>query len=89
MTELHEVITVSPDSPALRPAGRAFGQTFTDRATALAYARAMRRAGYSADVSPVFTTVDTITAALRQAARFYDNARLSQDASDIERKARL
>lgn len=55
-----------------------FGQTFFDEAQAARYARAMRRAGYSADLSPAFTAMPTSEAALKQAAIFYDDTRLME-----------
>lgn len=88
MTPLHEVITTNPTGGAYGPTARRYGQTFTDRAEAIAYARDMRRAGFTAEVSPEFATVDTATEALRIAARFYDWSPLGQTAADRENRAR-
>lgn len=68
--DLWEVITESPTG--LKP----FGQTFHEQETASAYAREMRRAGYSADLSPVFGTMPTAAEAMALAATFYDDAAL-------------
>lgn len=56
----------------------AFGQTFTDEAQAGIYARTMRRAGYEADVSPVFATQPNAATALREAATYYEDHQLSE-----------
>lgn len=86
MTDLHEVITTNPTGGAFGPTARSFGQTFTDRNEAIAYARYMRRAGFEADLSPVFATVDTAAAALRQASRFYDSGPVAQLAYEREQR---
>jgi hypothetical protein len=62
--------------------GRAFGMTFADQSTATAYARAMRRHGYDADVSPSFWTEPDLETALETAAKFFE------DQSLIEPKAK-
>jgi hypothetical protein len=51
--------------------------TFADDSTARAYARAMRRAGYDADVSPSFWTEPDLETALKSAAAFYEDASLN------------
>lgn len=63
-------------------AGRAFGMTFHNDGTARAYARAMRRLGYTAETSPVFHTEPNLDAALESAARFYDDSRITKKDSD-------
>lgn len=73
--ELIEVIANHPDEK-----GRAFGMTFGDDSTARAYARAMRRAGYEADVSPSFWTEPDTETALKNAADFFDDAKILQTA---------
>lgn len=54
----------------------AFGMTFSDRAVACHFARSMRRAGYSADVSPDFETEASVAAALASAAAYFDHVEL-------------
>jgi hypothetical protein len=71
--ELNEVIANHPESPE-----RAFGMTFADPSTAAAYARAMRRAGYRADVSPTFWTEADLEAALESAAQFFEDETLKK-----------
>lgn len=66
---LYEVITTDAE-------GRAYGMTFHDKWTALAYALAVRRLDYAADVSPAFETEANLTAALQSAATFYADHRI-------------
>lgn len=69
---LFEVITTKPGRAA-------FGQTFTDKADATAYADAMRAAGYTVDPFPAFEPV-TLAEALSIAAETYGDASLKQAA---------
>lgn len=69
--ELIEVIAHHPNAK-----DRAFGMTFADDSHASAYARAMRRAGYHADVSPSFWTEPDAETALKNAANFFDDAKI-------------
>lgn len=55
-----------------------FGQTFADEAQAAGYARAMRRAGYRADRSPVFATQPSIAAAINEAALYFGDKALAE-----------
>ena len=73
-TSLYEVI-------ASRPDGRAypFGMTFTDPETANAYADRMNAIGYSAEVSPEFTTERNLKAALENARSHFDDAAIKPD----------
>jgi len=72
--DLCEVICDSPK------AGKSpFGMTFSDEALAQKFARTMRRNGYKAEVSPVYSTEPTLAAALTSAARFFDDERLNAD----------
>ena len=56
----------------------AFGQTFHDEAQAAGYARTMRRAGYRAKLSTVFGTQPSSSSALAEAARFFEDASLTE-----------
>lgn len=69
--DLWEVITTDPEGQ------RPFGQTFHDNAAAAAYARTMRRAGFGAELSPVFATQPDLKAALTSAATYYEDAALT------------
>jgi hypothetical protein len=73
--ELTEVICNDP-----RTKGSAYGMTFADHSTAAAYARAMRRKGYEADISPSFWTEPDLEAALASAAKYFDDASLTEQA---------
>ena len=68
---LHEVICDHPRNRA-----KAYGMTFHDNATAEAYAREMRAAGYRADISPPFATEPDLASALASAALFFRDERL-------------
>lgn len=74
---LTEVIC-TPDSHKAASHRHAFGQTFHDHATATRYARAMRRKGYTADISPTFWTQPDLETALRSASDFYEDASLTE-----------
>lgn len=71
--ELVEVIAHHPGDES-----NAFGMTFHTAATAMAYARHMRRAGYRAKVSPAFYTEPTTDAALESAARFFEDQAIKE-----------
>jgi hypothetical protein len=60
---------------ASRQGGKAypFGMTFTDPETASAYADRMNAIGYSAEVSPEFTTERNLKAALENARRHFED----------------
>lgn len=71
--ELVEVIAHRPTEE-----GNAYGMTFHDVSTAMAYARQMRRKGYKTDVSPAFYTEPTTEAALESAARFFEDQAIKE-----------
>lgn len=59
----------------------AYGLTFADRAEALSFALHMRRAGYSVDVSPEFSTEASVSAAVASAASYFDHPELCEGVS--------
>jgi hypothetical protein len=65
---LFEVIASRPDGKAYP-----FGMTFTDPETASAYADRMNAIGYTAEVSPEFTTERNLKAALENARRHFED----------------
>ena len=58
--------------------GAAFGQTFTNEATADSYAERLRAKGYEVDPYPAFDTQPDLAAALGEAAHFFKDRRLTQ-----------
>lgn len=76
---LYEVITSNPES---RQA--AFGVTFTNEATATAYAERMEHHGYAADPFPAYSPEPSIAAALQSAANHFKDPRLIAGAEATE-----
>ncbi len=74
MTTLYEVITTDK-------AGRAYGITFSDPATARAYTAIMAANGYDVDPSPPFNAETSLSYALKDAANFYEDSALSDRAA--------
>jgi len=70
-TGLYEVIAHSRN-------GAAFGQTFTNEATADSYAERLRAEGYEVDPYPAYDTQPDLAAALSEAAHFFKDRRLTQ-----------
>lgn len=54
-----------------------FCQTFTNHDAATDYARAMRRAGYVAEVSGPYKVTKTLATALKTAAQFFNDDSLA------------
>lgn len=73
-TSLYEVIAFRPDGR-----GHPFGMTFTEESTASAYADRMNAIGYSAEVSPEFTTEPTLRAALGNAREHFKDPAITPE----------
>lgn len=73
-TDLFEVIASDPES---RKA--AYGVTFTDEATATAYAERLEHCGYAIDPFPAYQPEPSLAAALASAGRHFKDPRLNAE----------
>jgi hypothetical protein len=73
-TDLYEVIASDPES---RKA--AYGVTFTDEATATAYAERLEHCGYAVDPFPAYQPEPSLAAALASAGRHFKDPRLNAE----------